>query len=61
MSLSLYSALKTWRQTRRNHKTIDAASRRTLTPAPPAESIDAAVLAAGIACAGQVPEQPQRR
>lgn len=60
MSLHLYSTLKTWRQTRRGDKAIDAASRRTPAPAPQTDTANAAVYAAGIACAGQVLEQPNR-
>jgi hypothetical protein len=58
MNLRLYTALKTWQQTRPARK-ASAAAKPPARVAGPARSEpgNAAIYAAGIACAGQVPEQ----
>jgi hypothetical protein len=61
MSLHLYTTLKTWRLAMHGLK-VGTAAERTQTPIAEArmEAANAAVYAAGIACAGQVAEQLNR-
>lgn len=67
MSLHLYTTLKTWRRTKHDLKLghdLKPGTVAARTPKPNAETLletaNAAVYAAGIACAGQVAEQPRR-
>lgn len=62
MTLHLYTTLKTWRRARQYHKDAGAGplAAKPADRAARAETANAVVYAAGIACAGQVPEQPTR-
>lgn len=61
MTLHLYTTLKTWRRAKNERKDHGAATTLARSAGETRnETANSAVYAAGLACAGQVPEQANR-